>query len=267
MKRILKDIILQQDLTIGTFQQLLDPGITESLALCGFDYLILDLEHTARSIESANACIMAAAAHNIPMIARVREKEQSLIEQVLDAGAQGVLVPTVETVEDCELIAKSARFAPEGTRGWCNVLPAKRWMNEWENDPYGDDFNPATYCRQANKDIFVAALVESPLGIENLSEMIKVDGIDAFFLGSGDLSIRMGKMLWDPEVAALIADAINKIQKAGKISCPIGLVDNVEKLYKNGSKMMMLGVNERMAMQERLRQEISGMREIITNLK
>ena len=265
-KKILKDLIKHQDLVIGCMQQIVMPEITEYLALCGLDYLILDLEHTGHTIEAAAPCLMAAAARNIPLIVRVWEKEQSLIEQVLDAGAQGVLVPTVETVEECELIVRSARYAPEGTRGWCNVLPAKRWMNEWDNDPNGDDFDPSTYCVKANKDVFVSILVESPLGIKNLPEMLKVEGIDAYFLGSGDLSIRMGRTLWDPEVASIIANAINLIQDAGKISCPLGLVANIEKLYKNGSRMLQLGMNERMALQDRMRKEVSGMREIVAKI-
>lgn len=262
-KRILKDIVKEQDLTIGMFQQLVHPEVTEFLATTGLDYVILDLEHTGHTVESLNPCLMAAAAHNLPMLVRVAEKEQALIEQVLDAGAQGVVVPTVETVEDCELIVRSTKFAPEGTRGWCNIPPVKRWMNTWEGDVDGDDFNPDTYGRYANENIFVAALVETPLGIENLPEMLKVDGIDAFLLGSGDLSIRMGRTLWDPEVAAVVADATRQIQEAGKISCPIGLVSNIEALHENGARMVMLGISERMALQSRLRQETRGMRDIV----
>ena len=169
-------------------------------------------------------------------------------------------MPTVETAEDCELIVRSAKFAPEGERGWCNVLPAKRWLNDWAGDEYRDDFDPDTYCRRANDQIFLAVLVETPLGIANLPAMLNVEGIDAFLLGSGDLSIRMGKSLWDPDVAGLVSDAIDSIQAAGKISCPIGLASNVNNLYDNGSRMMMLGIGERCALQSTLRGEVANMR-------
>lgn len=266
-KKILKDLVKEQDLVIGGFQQIVYPEITEYLALSGWDYIIIDLEHTHKTIESAAPCIMAGAAHNIPMLVRVWEKEQALIEQALDAGAQGVVVPTVETVGECEMIVNAAKFAPEGTRGWCNVLPAKRWLNEWDNDSYRDDFDPSTYCKYANRDVFVAALVETPEGIKNLPEMLKVEGIDAFLLGSGDCSIRMGKTLWDKEVAEMMANAIQQIQDAGKISCPIGLAQNIEQLYKNGSRMVMLGMGERMAMQAAMRKEIESMRETVEAIK
>lgn len=165
------------------------------------------------------------------------------------------------------MIVRAAKFAPEGTRGWCNVLPPKRWMNEWDNDPYGDDFDPSTYCKAANRDTFVAALVETPLGLKNLPEMLKVKGIDAFLLGSGDCSIRMGKTLWDPDIAKMMSDAIQMIQAAGKLSCPIGLRSNVESLYKGGSRMMMLGISERMALQSAMREEIEGMRKMVAEME
>lgn len=266
-KKILKDIVKKQELTIGLVQQVVYPEITEYLAMCGLDYLILDLEHTAHTIEAVNPCLLAAAARNIPVLIRVWEKEQCLIEQALDAGAQGIVVPTIETVEDCKMVVRAAKFAPEGTRGFCNVIPPKRWMNEWENDPYGDDFSPDTYCKIANRDIFVAVLVETPLGIENLPEMLKVDGIDAFLIGSGDISVRIGKSPWGPEVAEIVTNAIKQIHAAGKISCPVGIVGNVEMLYEGGSRMMMLGMGERACMQDRIRSEVNGMREIAARLK
>lgn len=256
-RKILKDMIKQQDLTIGLFQQIVDPDVTENLALAGFDYIILDLEHTGKTIESAYPCIMAAYGRDVPMLVRVTEKAQWLIEQALDAGAQGVIVPTVETVEDCELIIKSARYAPEGERGMCPVIPASRWMNNYCSE---------TYTKDANRDIFVGVLVETPLGIKNLPEMLKVDGIDAFLLGSGDLSIRLGKSMWDPEVKEIIANAMNQITAAGKISVPIGLLSNISDLHKNGAKMVMLGMNDPMAIQQRMGEELEGMREIVRDL-
>lgn len=258
-KRILKDLLKEKDFVLGTFQQVTYPEITEYLAHTGVDYIILDLEHTGHTVESVNPCLLAAAAHDIPMLVRVWEKEQCLIEQVLDAGAQGVVVPTVETVEDCEMIVRAARYAPEGTRGWCHIPPVKRWM-ALENDPYGDDFDPATFCKESNRTIFTVALIETPLGIKNLPEMLKVEGIDAFHLGSGDLSVRMGRTLWDPEVAQIVADATKLILDAGKICIPLATSANIEKQIQGGARMFTLAMNERAAMQASLRAEVNAIR-------
>lgn len=261
-KKILKDMLKGADPLIGAIQQLPHPDATETLALCGLDFLIFDLEHTAFDIAHALPCITMAAAYNIPMLIRVREKEQSLIEQALDAGAQGVLVPTVETVEECEMIVRASKFAPVGTRGWCNIDAAKRWMNS--DDP--DDFSPETFCVEANRDVFVMVLIETPLGIENLPEMLKVEGIDAFQIGQGDLSIRMGLPTWSSEVNDVVLNAINLIQDAGKYSCPLGLPQNVGPMTENGAKMFILGASERMLIKENLRGKLKEMRGIMADV-
>jgi hypothetical protein len=145
--------------------------------------------------------------------------------------------------------------------------PAKRWLLEWDNDPYGDDYGADTYCKYANRDVFVAILVETPLGIQNLPEMLKVPGIDAIMLGSGDLSIRMGLTLWDAEVAQIVADATRMILEAGKISCPIALPTNIEKLYRGGVRMVMLGFSERKIIQDAIRGTMKQMNTIISSMK
>lgn len=260
-KKILKDMISKKELLVGMIQQLIYPEVTEYLADCGLDFLILDLEHTGHTIEAANACLLAAAAHNIPMLVRVWEKEQCLIEQVLDAGAQGVVVPTVETVDECRMIVRASKYAPQGERGWCNVLPAKRWMNRWEGDTWGDDFSSATFCKKANRDTFIAALVESPEGFKNLPEMLKIDGIDCFMLGAGDLSIRMGKTLWDAEVNAMVYDAVRQIVAAGKQCCPLATSENIVDLRHYGAAMVMLGCSERTGLQAYMRTEVRKIKE------
>lgn len=256
MKKILKDMLKDDNAVFGIVQQIAHPESTEALALSGLDYIILDLEHTGFEIGAAIPCITMAAAYNIPMLVRVREKEQSLIEQALDAGAQGVLVPTVETVEECELIVRAAKFAPDGTRGWCPIAPAKRWMNS--DDP--DDFGATTYCRQANRDVFVMVLIETPLGIKNLPEMLKVDGIDAFHIGQGDLSLRMGLSVWDPEVTGAALKAITLIQEAGKYSCPLGLPESMAEMTRAGAKMFVVAKTEQMLIKDGLRGKLVDMR-------
>ena len=170
-KRLLKEVILQKGMVFGFTQQILDPNITESIAQAGFDFIILDLEHSGRTIDSVHSCLIMAAAYNIPLIIRTADKYQFMIEQALDAGAQGVLVPTIETVEDCENLVKSAKYAPLGERGYCPLNATNRWMNDSVADPI-------KFAEQANQNTFVIALIETPLGFTNLKDMVKVKGID-----------------------------------------------------------------------------------------
>ena len=260
MKKILKSMLNEKEVLVGMIQQLVYPEVTEYLAKSNLDFLILDLEHTGHTIEAANSCLLAAAAHNIPMLVRVWEKEQCLIEQVLDAGAQGVVIPTVETREECEMIVKASKYAPIGERGWCNVQPARRWMNPWEDDCWEDDFSSERFCKEANRSTFIAPLIETPKGFDNLPQMLEVEGIDCFMLGAGDLSIRLEKDLWDDDVINIILTAIRQIRDAGKQSCPLATSGNINVLRKNGAKMVMLGLSERTVLQAGIRNEVRNIK-------
>ena len=228
-KRILKDMIKQQDLTCGVILSVIDPDIAENVALAGVDFIVLDLEHTGKTIESAYPCIMVGAAYNIPILTRTADKDQYLIEQALDAGCQGVVIPTVETVEECISIVKSAKFAPMGDRGYCPMDITTRWMNDNSSDPL-------IYANNANRDTFVMPLIETPLGFKNLPEMVKVEGIDAFHLGPADLGMRLGKHMWDPEVERMIVEATEIINNSGKICITIATQDNIAQQYKKGAR-------------------------------
>ncbi len=248
--RVLKEMLSRDELLIGVTQQIISPEVTEVLCLSGLDFIIIDLEHTGKTIESAAPCIMAAYAMDVPAVVRVYEKEQCLIEQALDAGAQGVIVPTVETVEDCLKIVKAAKYAPEGERGWCGVIPAYRWLEADSSD----------FIDEANRKVFVGVLVETPEGMKNLPEMVKVKGIDAFLLGAGDYSIRVGKKIWDKEVSETIEKAMEVISDAGKLGIPIGLADNIESLKKKGTKAIQLGFNDAMSIENYFKENINKIR-------
>src|SRR5205085_2204720 len=100
---------------------------TGLIAEAGFDFIVIDMEHGARSIEAIQLSVMAANARGVPAIVRTLDKVQWAIEQALDIGAQGVLVPTVESAEDARLVVQSSRFAPLGDRGHCPMQRAGRY--------------------------------------------------------------------------------------------------------------------------------------------
>ena len=229
MTKILKKLLKENRPLFGTFQQILNPMSTEVLAHTGLDFLILDLEHTGRTMESAIPCLLAAAALDIPMIVRPMDRNPSLIEQALDAGAQGVLVPTIETVEQCEIAVKAAKYAPEGNRGFCPVYPARRWVK---------DQDMTTFTTEVNEKVFVSILIETPLGFENLPDILKVEGVDAVMLGLADFSKTLGKDTWDPEVAEIANRANEQILASGKLCMPLVTRNNVMESYNLGNRLM-----------------------------
>lgn len=259
MSMVLKESIKEKDLTIGVFQQVINPDITEELCLSGYDFIVLDLEHGGKTIEAACPCLMTGFAYDVPIVVRTTECSQHLIEQALDAGAQGVLVPTVETVEQAQLVVSSAKFAPEGTRGWCPVTPARRWLDKFCSR---DD-----YASLANKSTFVALLIETPLGFESLSEIVKVPGIDAIMFGAGDLSIRLGKTMYDPEIQEMVHQSMQTVKDAGLICITVGLPDNIAQLYQDGFRVVMGGLCDQEALRYRMQQVIGGLRDVVNAIE
>jgi len=259
-KKILKNIINQQEFTLGIILQVLDPDITEAVALSGLDFICFDLEHTGKTIESAYPCIMAAYAHNVPTLIRTTDKDQQLIEQALDSGAQGVLVPTVETVEECKNIVKAAKFAPMGERGYCPMDATMRWLNDSPSDMID-------YANEMNKNTFVAVLIETPVGFKNLPEMLKVEGIDAFHLGFADYGMRVGKDMFDPDVQKVVNDAAEMINKSDKLSIPLVLPSLFKAQYEKGAKMGIVAKSIGMIIKESLGGIKKELSEIIEETK
>ena len=168
--------LLERRLTLGTWIQINHPAAAEVLANAGFDWIAVDMEHT--DIDNVGFAALARAMHGrraVPLV-RVRENDTLAIRQVLDLGAQGVIVPLVHTAADAERAVRAAKYPPHGVRGFCFSR-----MNNW-----GADF--ATYAATANDDIAVVVMIESREGVENIDAILAVAGVDGVFIGPYDLS-------------------------------------------------------------------------------
>ena len=168
--------LLERRVTLGTWIQIGHPAVAEVLATAGFDWIAADMEHT--DIDTAGFAALARAMHGrqaMPL-ARVRENDTLAIRQVLDLGAQGVIVPLIHTAEDADRAVRAAKYPPRGVRGFCFSR-----MNHW-----GVDF--ATYAANANDNIAVVVMIESCQGVENIDAILAVDGVDGVFIGPYDLS-------------------------------------------------------------------------------
>jgi 4-hydroxy-2-oxoheptanedioate aldolase len=150
------------------------------LARCGFDWLTLDLEHSAIDWSQAAAIFAVVADAGCVPLARVPEGNHHLIKRVLDAGAWGIVVPMVNTPEQARLAIAAARYPPEGNRsagGGTHALGFAASADE--------------YYERANEEILVVLQTESPLGVENAREIYSLSGCDAIFIGPVDLSFTM----------------------------------------------------------------------------
>ncbi len=162
--------------TLGTWIQIGHPAVAEVLAGVGFDWIAADMEHT--DIDNATFAALARGLHGrgVAPLARVRENDTLAIRQVLDLGAQGVIVPLVHTAADAERAVQAAKYPPRGVRGYCFSR-----MNDW-----GRAFD--SYAAEANDTIAVVVMIESGQGVENIDAILAVDGVDGVFIGPYDLS-------------------------------------------------------------------------------
>jgi len=193
--------------TVGTFQIIDSPMVSEAIGLSGMDFTIIDQEHGPLTAESAVAMCAAAEQGGAAPIVRVRENTEGEIQRALDVGAAGVQIPQVETREDAEAAANAARFRPIGNRGLSPYTRAAGYTG-------GDD-----YTDRQNEEVTVIIHIEGERGVENVDEIMAVEGIDVLFLGPYDMSQSIGipGQVRDERVEDLMDEVCERAAEADKI--------------------------------------------------
>ena len=163
----------------GAFVTSPSPEVMEVLAIAGFDFAIIDTEHTGTGLETAVNMIRGARAYGMTPIVRVTDDTPKTMARYLDVGAYGVQVPMVHTAEQASAIVQAMKFAPEGVRG----------MSGGRGTAWG---HIADYRRVSNEETLIAVMVETSLGVRNIREIVAVPGLDAVFIGAYDLSQSLG---------------------------------------------------------------------------
>jgi 4-hydroxy-2-oxoheptanedioate aldolase len=197
-------------IVFGSFIYIPSPKLTELVAQSGFDFVVIDMEHGPIDSQVAEDMIRAAELGGIASFVRVPCNSAPLIMRALDAGAAGVHVPNVDSGDAGRAAASTCRYGPAGTRGLASVRAANYGLTE----PLEE------YAAAANREVMLIAHIESIKAIENLDELLDVDGIDVYFLGAADLSNSLGipGRVRDPKVIRLVENAIMKIAKTGKVA-------------------------------------------------
>jgi 2-dehydro-3-deoxyglucarate aldolase len=206
----LKARIARGDVTIGSWMNIGHAAIAEIMADAGFDWLVVDLEHTAITIREAEELIRIVDLKGVTPLVRVSANDPVQIKRVMDAGAGGVIVPMINTGAEAAAAVAAVKYPPRGTRG-VGIGRAHR---------YGPGF--AAYEAQVNEASIVVAQIEHRLAIENLKEIQGTAGIDATIIGPYDLSGSVGRPgdFDDPAVSALLARYEDVSRAAGK---PLGV--------------------------------------------
>ena len=178
----IKKLLKEGKPAIGTFVRASDPAVVETLAYAGFDFIIIDNEHTPMSRESMVNLMRAADITGLVPTVRIREKNAADVLQALDGGALGVQVPQVDTVEDATNVVSWAKYAPLGVRGYAATQRSAGYGN----------MNPVEYAQKSNDNTLVVCYCETAKCIENLDDILKVEGVDVIFIGPYDLSQALG---------------------------------------------------------------------------
>ena len=192
---------LKSDGVMGIFSKTCDPGFIEVLGYAGVDYVIIDLEHGPNSVERVQNLIRGAQVAGIMPIVRVKESCASVMGEVLDIGAGGIQVPQITTRAEAEAVIKRTKFAPMGERGVCRFVRAAKYSAK-------DRFE---YFKDENEKVTVLQ-IEGQEGIDNIDDILTVDGIDVLFIGPYDLSQSLGVPgeIYNPLVEAKMLEIIEK---------------------------------------------------------
>ena len=195
----------QGEVLLGTGIVLTDPQASEALAE-SVDFLWIDLEHSAMSPEALRGHLLVARGRNKPAFVRVPGSGAVFLKPVLDAGAHGVVVPQVRSVEEVEQVVADCRYSPRGQRGFGPLIPTD----------YGREGGPE-YVARANGQLFVTVMIETAEALESIGRIVAVPGLDSVVIGPMDLSGSLGVLgeIEHPRVVAAMEEIVARARAAG----------------------------------------------------
>ncbi|MGV3608700.1 MAG: HpcH/HpaI aldolase family protein [Planctomycetaceae bacterium] len=235
-----KEKLKRGEVSYGTWLTLGDLYATRVLARMGFDWLTLDIEHSAIDWSQAAMIFAAVADAGCVPLARVPDGSHQHIKRVLDAGAWGIVVPMVDTVEQAKAAIAAAYYPPIGNR---SVGGGMHSMNF--------DAGASEYFEKANDNILVVLQTESPRGVANAEAIYSLPGVDAIFIGPNDLRFQMRAPDGKFPTPAEHEEMVQKVIAAGKkTGCPTGIhamdPENARERATQGMQFLAVGSDLRM---------------------
>jgi 4-hydroxy-2-oxoheptanedioate aldolase len=191
---------------LGLWSSLSSNYTVEVLAGAGFDWLLLDTEHSPNDLESVLTQLQACAPYPTHPVVRVAWNDTVLIKRYLDIGTQSLLIPFVQNAEEARAAVAATRYPPLGVRGVAGTTRANRFGRV------------PGYAKRAHEELCVLLQVETKEALDNIEAICAVEGVDGVFIGPADLHASLGYTgeTGNPAVVPMIEDAIRRIRKAGK---------------------------------------------------
>lgn len=228
----LRKRVLAGECVYGTMiRQARDPGAPSIFAAAGYDFVFIDMEHGNYNMETVADLIRGAKSAEMATIIRVPRLETFFISRVLDAGAEGIMVPMTSTKEQAEEIVRYSKYTPLGQRGFGNQTGQT-------------DYKPLKtpdFMKEANEHTLIVAQIETREAIENVDSILSVEGIDVGLIGPNDLSISLG--VPDQMGSEILTKAIDKVvemaKKKGKATgIHIGNIEAIKKWRAKGMTVL-----------------------------
>jgi 4-hydroxy-2-oxoheptanedioate aldolase len=230
-----KHALANGETVIGCWLSLANSFSTEAMGSTGFDWLLVDSEHAPNDIRSLREQLIALDSSPSTAVVRVPIGETWIIKQVLDIGAQTILVPMVESVEEARELVRACRYPPDGIRG----------VGYATTRAGGFGLIP-DYGKTADDQICLLVQVENRAGLEALDDILEVDGIDGVFIGPADLSADLGHMsdMMHPDMQKIIMGSIEKIAASGKAAGILSLNDEMtQRALDAGARFVAVGID------------------------
>ena len=219
---------------IGLWSSLSSSYTVEVIAGAGYDWILLDMEHSPNDLESLLAQLQAAAPYPTTPIVRVPWNDIVTVKRVLDVGAQSLLFPYVQNAAEAKAAVANTRYPPAGVRGVAGTTRATRFGRIKD------------YARRAHEEICVLVQVETKSALDQLEAICAVEGVDGVFIGPADLHASLGYPgeTANPAVLPLIEDAMRRIRKAGKAPGYLSPVEaDAKRMLAAGAQFVAVGAD------------------------
>jgi 2-keto-3-deoxy-L-rhamnonate aldolase RhmA len=229
-----KRIMLAGETALGVSLTIADPFVAEVIGGAGFDFVLIDTEHAPITIDQLQVLLIALRTSASTVFVRPAANDATLIKQVLDLGAEGVVVPEVDDAASCAAAVAATRYPPLGRRGFGPRRAARL-----------EGGRPA-YIARANDEVAVLVMVESAAAVANIDALLQTPGLDGIMVGPADLAVSMGHLgdFDHPDIRARIADVRAACQRN---SVPFGIFAATEQAARlwsaEGVSFMTIGAD------------------------
>ena len=223
----LREAIEKKKYAVGTFLGAANPSIVEIMGYTGLDFVVIDTEHGPYDTMPMSDLIQAAESKGLSPLVRIADITHREMQRALDNGAEGIIIPCLKSIDDFRKVVDLGKFAPLGNRGFI-----KGRGSGFGNEPWASG-TLTEYMQNSNDKVLLLPQCETKEALDNIEEIVQIEGIDGIFIGPFDLSICMGipGRFDAPEFKAAVDRILRACKQAGKLCMTFTGTPEEAKMY------------------------------------